>query len=379
MYKFNFMFYLFKVRNFIEGFIYAVFLKRIFFLLDPEFIHDRMTRAGKMLGKTFLTRTLTKIAFSYQNKTYLEQEVLGIKFKNPIGLAAGFDKNAQLTAILPEVGFGFEEIGSITGEECAGNPKPRLWRLKKSGSLVIYYGLMNDGAEKISKRLKNKKFNFPIGVSVAKTNCALTADNKEGIKDYVKAFNLMKDIGDYMTINISCPNAYGGQPFTDKVSLESLMKEISKIEYDKPIFLKMSPDLNHKEIDDILEVVEKYKISGVICTNLTKDYMNPRIKDKFNFVNGGISGKVLEEKANLMISYIFKKTKGKLIIIGCGGVFTAEDAYKKIKLGANLIQMVTGMIFQGPQTISDINLGLVELLKKDGYKNISEARGKEIL
>ncbi len=227
-----------KARNRVLGFLYKNIAKRIFFRADPEKAHDTVTSFGRFLGSNAVTRLITALLFSYSNKV-LEQKILGIAFKNPIGLAAGFDKDADLEDILPSVGFGYAEIGSITGERCAGNPKPRLWRLKKSKGLLVYYGLKNDGCEKIAEKLRGKKFLFPIGVSVAKTNCMETASNAAGIKDYVKAFSTLKDIGDYITINISCPNAFGGQPFTKAEDLNDLLVEIEKVPCRKPIFLKL--------------------------------------------------------------------------------------------------------------------------------------------
>jgi len=372
--------FLIKIRNYILKIVYKYVLKPIFFKFDPEDVHDHMTSIGIFLSKYIITRKLTEVFFQYSNPI-LEQKILGINFKNPIGLSAGFDKNATLTDILPEVGFGFEEVGSITGEYCSGNPKPRLWRLKKSKSLAVYYGLKNDGCEAISKRLQNKKFKIPIGISIAKTNCKETTDTDKAIEDYFKAYKSFINIGDYFTINISCPNAYGGQPFTDSKKLEVLFDKLLSIPKTKPIFLKIAPDLNEKEINEIINIAEKFKIDGFVCTNLTKDRNNPKIKanikDKLITENGGLSGKVVEDLSNEIIKNIYKKTNGKFVIMGVGGVFSAEDAYKKIKAGASLIQLITGMIFEGPQVISEINLGLVKLLKKDGYKNISEAIGKE--
>ena len=309
----------------------------------------------------------------------LEQEILGINFVNPIGLSAGFDKDGYLIDIIPNVNFGFEEVGSVTGEKCDGNPKPRLWRLKKSKALVVYYGLKSEGCEAVAKRLKEKlkikQFKIPIGISIAKTNSKLTTSTKVGIKDYVKAYKEFAEIGDYTTINLSCPNAYGGQPFHEAKNLNLLLAEIKKIPSKKPIFLKIAPDLSEKQLNDIINLAEKYKLSGFICTNLTKNRKNLKLIDKNIPEIGGISGKAVEDLSNKNISYIYKKTKGKFVIIGVGGVFSAEDAYKKIKLGASLIQLITGMIFEGPQTISEINQGLTKLLKREGYKNISEAVG----
>ncbi len=334
-----------------------------------------MTIVGKILGSNILSRAITSFFFNSPEQKILNQKIHGIHFKNPIGLSAGFDKNAELTVIIPEVGFGFEEVGSITGEPCEGNAKPRLWRLKKSQALVVYYGLKNDGAEKISTRLAQKRFKIPIGINIAKTNCQACADTDTGIADYVKSYRKFLHIGDYFTINISCPNAFGGEPFHDGEKLNKLLAAMKKYPTKKPVFIKISPDLSETQVDEILKISKKHHVSGFICTNLTKKRENLKILDKQVPENGGISGKAVENSANKMIATIYKKTKGKYTIIGCGGVFSAEDAYKKIRLGASLIELITGMIFQGPQLISEINLGLAELLKKDGYKNINEAIG----
>ncbi len=360
--------------NKLVAFVYQNLIKKIFFLQDPEIVHDTVSKLGENLGKFNLTKALTGLVFNYKNKK-LEQTILGINFKNPIGLAAGFDKDAHLTQILPYLGFGFEEVGSITGEPCFGNSKPRLWRLINSQSLMVYYGLKNDGCEIISQRLQSQKFNFPIGTSIAKTNSALTVDRQKGIEDYAKAFRAFVEIGDYYTINISCPNAFGGQPFTDSESFDHLMSVLDLIPTFKPIFVKLSPDLTYKEIDSLLEVSNRHRVHGFVLTNLTKNRNNLKIKDQNIPEVGGMSGRIVQEMSDNLISYIYNKTGGKYIIIGCGGVFSAEDAYKKIKLGASLIQLITGMIYQGPQVINEINKGLVKLLEQDGYKNISQAIG----
>jgi dihydroorotate dehydrogenase len=342
-------------------------------MIDPETVHDRTISFGKFLGSNrFLIKT-TSLFFDYKNSS-LEQDILGMHFVNPIGLAAGFDKNAELTQIIPAVGFGFEEVGSITGEPCQGNPKPRLWRLPKSKALVVYYGLKNKGCEVIARELRNKKFSIIIGTSIAKTNSPETVDISAGIKDYVKAFKFFADIGDYFTINISCPNVFCDEDFSNPQNLDLLLSKIDEVPTQKPIFLKLSADTNEKQVDEILEVIKKHKVHGFVCSNLTKKRDGLKLLEPCPF-KGGISGKAVEQLSNNLISYIYKKTAGKYIIIGLGGVFSAEDAYKKIKLGASLVQLITGMIFEGPQLISEINQGLVYLLKKDGFKNISQAVG----
>lgn len=345
-------------------------------MMDPERIHNYMIGFGRFLGSNPVTRAITSFFFSYSNKA-LDQDILGIHFKNPVGLAAGFDKDAQITGVMKSTGFGFTEVGSVTGEPCGGNPGKRLWRLVQSKGLAINYGLNNAGAEKLYEKLSKEKFLLPVGTNIAKTNCKATVDVQAGIADYAKAYRLFAGIGDYSVINISCPNAFGGEPFTDPEKLELLLSEIEKIPTKKPIFVKIAPDLTEEAVDKILEISIKHGVKGFICTNLTKDRNNQKIVEKDLPEVGSISGKPIEDLSNKMIAYVYKKTAGKSVIIGVGGIFSAEDAYKKIRLGASLVQLITGMIFEGPQLISEINQGLTKLLKKDGFKNISEAVGRD--
>lgn len=365
-----------KFRNAIAHFKYKYFFKPIFFRIDPEDVHNFTIRAGHILGKFWPTRIFFRIFLGFKDKS-LEQTILGINFKNPVGLAAGFDKDAELLDILPAVGFGFAEIGSITGEPCPGNPRPRLWRLKESRGLVVYYGLKNKGCEIISEKLKNKKFSFPVGISVAMTNCKENLERDKAIADYAKAFGAFADIGDYITVNVSCPNAEGGQPFMDPEKLNRLLTSLDKIQTERPVFIKISPDLSRAETDLVLDVARVHRVQGIICSNLTKKRENEKILEKEIPDVGGISGKPVEDLTERMISYIYQREGKKFILVGCGGIFSAEDAYRKIKLGATLVQLITGMIFEGPQLISEINRGLAELLKKDGFKNISEAIGAD--
>lgn len=364
-----------SARNIFFRFIYLKIIKKIFFRIDPEKVHNFMLFWFKVLGSNFLTRGIFYFFWGYSNKA-LEQDVLGIHFKNPVGLAAGFDKDAVTIKFMQPLGFGYTEIGSVTGEKCKGNPKPRVWRLPKYKSIIINFGLKNDGAEIVSKRMGRKKYAIPVGISIAKTNCKETADVKAGIEDYLKAYKTFSGIGSYYCINISCPNAFGGEPFNDPEKLDMLMTEIAKVPSKKPIFLKMAADLSHDQIDAILEIAGKYDIAGFVCSNLTKDKKKMNIPEKEINHPGSLSGKPVTDLSDAMIDYIYRKTNGRYVIIGVGGIFSAKDAYRKIKLGASLLQLITGMVFEGPQLISEINQGLVELLAKDGYENISEAVGK---
>lgn len=355
---------------------YRYIVKPLLFRLDPEYVHDHVIWFGGKLGRTSVGKRIVRSLFYFEHPA-LVQNILDIRFPNPIGLTAGFDKNAELTSIVSAVGFGFEEIGSITGEPCDGNPKPRLWRLPKSKGLVVWYGLKNDGCIAIAKRLQGKPFDVPIGVSIAKTNSHATVDMNSGIADYEKAFRTLHSIADYVTVNISCPNAYGGEPFTDPERLELLLTRLDKIETAKPVFIKLPVDISTDELDALATVAAKHRVHGVIISNLTKQRDRKEIHQEeiHGLDKGGISGRPNFDASNRLISHLFRTMGGRFIIIGSGGVFTAADAYEKIRRGASLVQLATGMIFEGPQLIGEINKGLVRLLGRDGFKNIQDAIG----
>lgn len=360
------------LRNKIIGFIYRNVLRPVFFLQDPEEVHDRMVRFGNVLGRSRFAQNLLGLFFGYQN-IKLEQTVAGMHFKNPIGLAAGFDKEALLPEVLPYVGFGFEEAGSVTALPFEGNERPWMWRIPEAKTLRINYGLKNSGAENIYNRLLKKKLGLVLGISLAKTNSPKTAELNAGIEDYLQSYKIFQNVGDYFTINISCPNTCEEKPiFAEPENLDLLLKAIFALPKTKPVFIKLSPDLPDGQLMGILKLADAYPIDGFVCSNLTK-------VNKFNHLGkGGFSGKAVEDLSNILISKVYKYYEGRKIIIGCGGVFSAKDAYKKIKLGASLIQLITGMIYEGPQLIGEINYGLVELLTQDGYQNISQAVGTNI-
>ena len=357
---------------------YGNILKPILFRMDPEYVHDTFVRIGAWLGKGHSMRGFVAWLFRYEDPI-LAETVCGIRFPNPIGLSAGFDKNARMTGILPSVGFGFEEIGSVTGEPCAGNPKPRLWRLPKSKGLMVYYGLMNDGCEAIAARLKSKRFEVPIGVSVAKTNSPATVDTQAGIADYVKGMRTFVEagVGDFFVINISCPNAFGGEPFSDATRLDLLLAGIDGVATTKPVFVNIAADTTTEQLDAVLDVLGRHRVHGLVISNLTKKYDRPGIAagEITTDMKGGVSGKPVQPIADDLISHAYRKSGTKFAIIGVGGVFTAEDAYEKIRRGASLVSLITGMIYQGPQVIGEINRGLAKLLERDGFKNVKDAIG----
>jgi len=360
-----------NVRNKTTHFLYKNIVKPIFFMFDPELMHNIFIDVGALLGSNKLTKSITSLFFNYQSPI-LEQNISSLKFRNPVGLSAGFDKNGQMVSIMDDVGFGFVEIGSITAFPCAGNKGKRIERLVNRKGLWVYLGLNNFGAKAIYEKLKNKKFKIPLFVSAAKTNSKETINEYKGLQDYLFTLKTFKDRADAFVLNISCPNAFGGCDFASPSSFELLAKEVYKLKLKQPILVKISPDLTNLNLNKIISISEKYNLSGFICTNLSK---------KHEFSKGGLSGKIVEKRSNEVLSYVYKKckfSKKKFIIIGVGGIFSAEDAYKKIKLGANLVQLITGLIYEGPGLIGEINYNLTKLLKKDGYKNIGEAVGADI-
>lgn len=361
----------FTIKNNINKALYINLIRKICFSYDAEKVHNFFINLGRRMESSYLPKILLRKLFDYQNQI-LEQNLLGLKFRNPVGLSAGFDKNAEIISIIGAIGFGFSEVGSITAKPCEGNSGKRLLRIPKENSIWVNHGLNNQGTDKIVSEIKGRKFSIPFGVSIAKTNCEETTNTNAGIKDYIYSLKKFSDnnVGDYYTINISCPNAYGGQPFSVPKNYETLLKEINRLTVKKPIFVKLSPDLDKRNIIKIINISENYNIKGFICTNLTKK--------NIGFISGGLSGKKMLDKSDKLLHYVYKKIrkwKIKPVLIGVGGIFSAEDAYRKIKLGANLVQLITGMIYNGPGIVGEINYGLVKLLKEDGFNNISEAVG----
>lgn len=361
---------------------YQILVKPVLFLIDPETVHELMVSFGELLGKISLIKKISRFFFKYESPA-LFQTIAGINFKNPVGLAAGFDYDAKLTQILPSLNFGFETIGTVTNMPYGGNPPPRLGRLPKSKSLMVNKGFKSLGAEKIIEKLGGYKFEFPLGISIGRTNSVKLKSAKESIADIVGAFKLFEKSGinhSYYELNISCPNLFGYISFYPPNNLEQLLTALDRVRITKPVFVKMPIEKSDKEVTAMLEVINKFSfVKGVIFGNLQKNRKDKALNQNEvrKFPVGNFSGKPTEQRSNELINLAYKKFGKRFIIIGCGGIFSAEDAYKKIKLGASLVQLITGMIYQGPQLISQINLGLIYLINRDGYKHISEAIGKD--
>lgn len=339
---------------------YKKILKPILFRFDPEMVHNHFVWFGEFAGRSLILKKLIGIFYKYKGRD-ISKTVDGITYKTPLVLSAGFDYNGRLINILPEVSFGGEEVGSVTARPCAGNEKPRLIRLPKSQSLVVYKGLRNDGVDTIIRRLKKykKRDNFVVGVSIARTNDKKTCSEEEGIADYLYSFKRLNEenVGDYYAINISCPNAFGGESFAEPEKLSALFSKLSEIKCTKPVYVKMPINVKWPEFDSLLKILEKFEmVKGVIIGNVNKDYSYLDFRDEApKEYRGGLSGKPCAKLSNDLIRRTRDAYGKRFTIIGCGGVMSTEDAREKFKAGADLLALITGMIYNGPGFMKELS------------------------
>ena len=345
--------------------MYSLF-KPFIFKIDPEMAHDL---AIKSLKYNFLPEELFKV----ENESILETKIFNLNIKNPIGLAAGFDKSAEVYNSLFRFGFGIIEVGTITPKEQFGNPKPRVFRLENDKALINRLGFNNDGLEKVCKRLQKNSPTGILGINVGPNK-----DSKNRVDDYLQCIKDVQSFASYITINISSPNTPGLRDFHDENSLKNLLKTITeftkKNKIQKPLALKVSPDIDESEIGYIIELIKKFRISGVVISNTT-DKNRENLKDKHKNEEGGLSGEPLNNISNNLIKKFYKEINGKISIIGVGGVNSGLTAYEKLRSGANLLQLYTGMIYEGPGIVKKIKTELIEILKKEKIKNINEIVG----
>ena len=351
----------------IISYTYRFVIKPILFKIDAEVVHDFMSKIGEFLGSYKFTRNLTSLLFEYKNQK-LERTIDGIKFSNPVGLSAGFDYNGHLAGIMKSVGFGFNTVGTVTAKEYEGNTKPRLARLPKSKSLLVNKGFKSEGVDKVLKRLEAMDLNgITLGLSVGSSNIPEINTIQKAIDDYIYTFNKVKNKKylKYLELNISCPNTEMKESFVNTQNLESLLIAIDKLKITKPIYIKMANELSTIEMEKLVELSIKHKcIRGFIFSNLVKNRTNKAFDKKeikkVKNLKGNFSGKPTFDNSNELISYISKKFGHKTTIIGCGGIFNAKDAKEKLDNGAKLVQMITGMIYEGPQVIGEINRELAK-------------------
>jgi dihydroorotate dehydrogenase len=342
--------------------VYKNLFKPFLFLLDAETAHHLVFSIVKAACCIPGVSCLIRLMYLRRNPS-LEAEVMGLRFPNRVGLAAGFDKNAKLFNELSHFGFGFIEIGTVTPLPQAGNPRPRLFRLPKDQALINRMGFNNDGMKKIANRLRSRKSNVIVGGNIGKNK---DTPNALAVHDYVKNFEELFEVVDYFVVNVSSPNTPNLRELQDKKPLFDILNELQKINsskpVQKPILLKIAPDLTNSQLDDVVDIVRETKIQGIIATNTTIDRSHLQtsavIVSKIGL--GGLSGKPVANRSTEVIRYIAQKSKKSFTIIGVGGIHGPEDALEKIQAGADLIQVYTGFIYEGPSLIRRINKQLLD-------------------
>lgn len=341
--------------------MYKLLLRPLFFLFDPEKIHhftfSLIKFTSKIPGFSALFKSLYVI-----NDTRLERKLFGLTFKNPVGLAAGFDKNAVLYNELANFGFGFIEIGTVTPKAQAGNPKKRLFRLKDDQGIINRMGFNNEGLDAAIQQLKKNKGQLIIGGNIGKNTQTTPEDYT---KDYEECFNALHPYVDYFVLNVSCPNVGSHAKLNDKDYLLELIGAIQKANStfakQKPILLKIAPDLNDIQLDEIIELIAETNLDGVIASNTSVDRKGLKASEQrlTEIGNGGLSGQPIKAKSTKVIKYLSEKSNKAFPIIGVGGIHSAEDALEKIEAGADLVQVYTGFIYEGPKLIKTINKALL--------------------
>ena len=344
-------------------------LRPFLFNLDPETAHDLAVKSLKF-------NPLPSAMFRVEDEEMLNIELLGKNFPNPIGLAAGFDKSAEVYNSLLKLGFGFVEVGTVTPLKQLGNPKPRIFRLEEDQALINRLGFNNDGMQVIKDRIKTNIKKGILGVNIGPNK-----ETKDQKNDFCLGLKNFFDIADYITVNISSPNTEGLRDFHDQKKLEDLIASLNKIKKDNktniPLLLKISPDINNSYIPEIVDTAIKNSISAIILTNTTNGHRN-NLKSALKKEEGGLSGDPLCQISTDMIKKFSKELKGKIPIIGVGGVTSGKSAYQKIAAGASLLQLYTSFVYRGPSAAKDIKRELIQILKTEGIKNIKEVVGTDI-
>ncbi len=364
--------------------LYTKIIRPILYRFSPDTIHPIVATGSELAARTPVVGHTLRRVLRVQSPA-LRTTVDGVQYENPIGLSAGFDKDGKNLHFAYTFGFGFMEVGSVTKRPYRGNPKPWARRLVHNESLVVNYGLKSQGVHRVAQRLAQTHVPMPYGVSIAKSNQP-DCIGQVAITDYVDTYIQLKEVGAYATINLSCPNTADGTPFSNPQALEPLLHALHAAREQhgitKPTYLKISPETSDAELERIIALTERYGMQGLVIGNLLKDKeraraLLPRPQEYNPAWPGSLSGAPIRNLATDCIRRAYQRTQGKLTIIGTGGIFTGDHAYEKIRAGANLVQLITGFIFGGPTTIRNVNRQLLELLKRDGFSNVSQAVGAD--
>lgn len=354
-------------------------IRNYLFQQDPEDIHEKTIQALRLLEDSAPGKTLLKMIYHFRDER-LETKLWDMKFPNPVGLAAGFDKNAEVYHALASLGFGFIEVGTLTPQGQPGNPKPRLFRLPEHQAVINRMGFNNHGAYLASQHLVGFAYSdVPIGINIGKNK---GTPNVEAASDYSKCMDMLYAYGHYFVLNISSPNTPNLRDLQETANLRLLIRTVREKAAEmeargirkKPILLKVAPDMSDEHMHDVVHAAVAEGISGIIATNTTLSREAVANHPKAGEA-GGLSGRPLTERSTEWVKQIYQEVGDKVPIIGVGGIFTGEDAYRKIRAGASLVQVYTGMIYQGPGIVKQINKKLLKLMAEDGFTHISEAVG----
>jgi dihydroorotate dehydrogenase len=363
------------------AFVYKLLIRPLLFRKDPEASHEMIL--ALMARAEFLYAALE--GFYKIEDPRLSVKIGPLTFPNPVGLAAGFDKNAEAPKMISSFGFGFIEIGAITAQAQPGNPKPRLYRLPGDEALINRLGFNNEGAEAIALKLDRLRARgrwptIPLGINIGRTKIVET---KDAVADFLSCFERLFHYGDFFTLNVSSPNTPNLRDLQEKSLLRDLVAAVREKNRrlarqagidPKPVFVKIAPDMEFAQVDEIIDVVESERLTGVVATNATA-FMRKNLRSPYGSEPGGLSGRPITNMVTAFIAHIYKVTQGRLPIIGVGGIFDAQDAYAKIRAGASAVQIYTGWIYEGPSAVKQINKGLLRLIERDGLKQISQAVG----
>ncbi|MAQ69654.1 MAG: dihydroorotate dehydrogenase (quinone) [Flavobacteriales bacterium] len=341
--------------------MYKILVRSFLFLFKAEFSHNFVLRFLKIIFKLPGMSSFFSFFYCIEDPR-LQRKLFGLTFKNPVGLAAGFDKNAQVFNEFSSLGFGFIEVGTVTPVSQPGNPKPRIFRLNKDNALINRLGFNNEGVDVVVERIKKKYTNIIIGGNIGKNK---VTPNKLAVSDYVKCFEKIAPYVDYLVLNVSSPNTPDLVELQNKSYLNDLLSQIQSLNqttYKKPILVKISPDLSFSQIDEVIELVIKFNISGLIATNTSSNRITLKTPlEKIQKIGaGGLSGQPIYTRSKEVVSYISKKTNGSIPVIAVGGIFTADDAVQMLNAGASLVQIYTGFIYNGPSLIKKINQKILQ-------------------
>ncbi len=338
--------------------LYGRALKPLLFRFDPEKVHDQFVDLGETLGRIPVGRALISAMYGYPRED-ASVTVDGLRYRTPIVMAAGFDYNGRLASVLPWMGFGGVEVGSVTALPTEGNAPPRMRRLIRSRAIVVNKGLKNEGVEAIAERLATVRTpdDFVVGVSIARSNLESVVGEAEGVEDYARTLEHLVEtrIGDFYTINISCPNVHGGESFAEPARLRRLLGRLSRVEHDRPMYAKMPINPGWDEFRRLVDVVEEFGLHGLVIGNLNKDYGSLEHPDEAPpSYRGGLSGRPCHGPSTELLSRTRESYGDRFTLIGCGGILTPDDAVEKFQAGADLVHLISGMIFTGPHLMKQI-------------------------